>query len=379
MTKAFAITAVSRVFVLLIMVDVAAGVTTVIDNTHPRVDTEGNILRAGEGNLAKFGDRYYLYVTRYACCPNTMQPQCYQPCSLTQVTVAVYSSPDLSNGSWVPETSDAFPAMSNATSPHSNLRVSYMEAVVMYSRSADHYALWLGVESGALKGHRTVAVSKNPTGPFEPVSWSVPNIHTGNQFEFWPDPNTGTVYAQISMKPGEVGMPLEVVQLTPDLLGVVPNRTSGLIRAPPSAWAPVLPHASAGPASVNRLEGGGIFEHGGKWFVMSGATCCFCKRGSNGFVWAADHPLGPYTYVKDVIAWNATEGMFETRAQQFGVAALHAEGGRVVPMYVGQRVGSADDGLKCHDYQYWHPMTFDAAGMPEAIRFTDRFEVELDD
>ena len=151
-----------------------------IDNLRARHDRDGNILRAGEGNLAKFGSRYYLYVARYRCCPNSMQPQCYQPCSLTGVTVGVYSSTDLSDGSWVPETADAFPAMSNTSSPRSNAHVSYMEPTVFYSPSANHYVLWLGVESGELKGQRVVAVSKSPIGPFELVSWGVKGLYSNS-------------------------------------------------------------------------------------------------------------------------------------------------------------------------------------------------------
>lgn len=247
----------------------------------------------------------------------------------------------------------------------------------MYSPSAKHYALWLGIEAGSLKGQRAVAVSKSPIGPFEPVSWGVAGLHTGNQFEFWQEEATGTVYAAINMKPGFPDMPLEVVQLSPDLLSVVPNRTSGPIRAPADAWKPVLPHSDQGEKSINRLEGGGIFEHKGKWFLMSGATCCFCRIGSNAFVWVADQPLGPYKYVEDIISWNASKGMFETESQQFGVAPLYTTAG-IVPMYIGQRVGSANDGLKCHDYAYWHPMQFDnATGMPKQIKFTAEIEVEL--
>ena len=353
------------------------GGLVIIDNVHPRYDSQGRILRAGEGNLAKFGDTYYLYVARYPCCPVSMQPACYQPCALRKVTVAVYSSKDLSDRSWILRTSDAFPTMSNVSSPYSNLNVSYMEPSVFYSKQAKHYALWLGVESGDLRGHRVVSVSKSPIGPFEAVTFSAPNLHTGNQFEFWQEPNTGTVFAAVNMKPGFPDMPLEVVQLAPDLLSVLPNHTSGAIRAPKEAWDKVISHASAGASSIGRLEGGGIFEHGGKWFVMSGATCCFCKRGSNGFVWVSEHPLGPYKYVRDIIPWNANKNMFETEAQQFGVAPLYTESHGVVPMYIGQRAGSADDGLKCNDYQYWHPLSFDQAGLPEEIKFTDTFEVDL--
>ena len=252
-----------------------------------------------------------------------------------------------------------------------------MEANVLYSPEYRHFALWLGVESGSQKGHRVTAVSKHPTGPFEAVSWEVPGLHTGNQFETWRDDASGAVYAAINMKPGFSDMPLAVVQLSPDLLSVMPNQTSAPIRAPASAWQPVLPHASAGPRSVGRLEGGGIFQHGGRWFVMSGATCCFCKRGSNGFVWVSDKPLGPYTYVRDIIGWNSSTNTFVTGAQQFGVVPLYAADGQVIPLYVGQRAGSADDGRKCHDYAYWQPLTFDADGMPNQIVFTPQISVDI--
>jgi hypothetical protein len=54
----------------------------------------------------------------------------------------------------------------------------------------------------------------------------------------------------------------------------------------------------------------------------------------------------------NVIPFNKSSGMYLTGAQQFSVAQIpRFGGGEPLPMYIGQRFGSADDGLKCHDYQ----------------------------
>jgi hypothetical protein len=58
------------------------------------------------------------------------------------------------------------PIMTDPTSPHSNTRNAYFEPCVLYSASADHYALWF-----LSTNTKAVAVSDSPIGPFESVSW----------------------------------------------------------------------------------------------------------------------------------------------------------------------------------------------------------------
>ena len=100
-----------------------------------------------------------------------------------------------------------------------------MEANVLYSPEYRHFALWLGEERGSKKGHGVTAVSKHCIGPFEAVSWKVPGLCTCNQFEIWRNDASGAVYAAINIQPGLSDMPLAVVQLSPDLLSVMPNRS----------------------------------------------------------------------------------------------------------------------------------------------------------
>ena len=95
-------------------------------------------------------------------------------------------------------------------------------------------------------------------------------------------------------------------------------------------------------------------------------------------MWRADAPLGNYTLqnVEGVMPFNVSQGKYLSGAQQFSVAALHTANG-TVPMYIGQRFGSADDGLKCHDYQYLAPLTVLSDGSIEEMAWVNDFTVEL--
>ena len=66
-----------------------------------------------------------------------------------------------------------------------------------------------------------------------------------------------------------------------------------------------------------------------------------------------------------------------TGAQQFSVAQVPLWGGESMPMYIGQRFGSADDGLKCHDYQYWSPMVVGNDGVVAEMAWVNEFTVQL--
>ena len=46
-------------------------------------------------------------------------------------------------------------------------------------------------------------------------------------------------------------------------------------------------------------------------------------------------------------------------------------------MYVGIRYGSAPDGNKCHEYQYWDRLEFSAEGHAEPMRFNPRVTLDI--
>jgi hypothetical protein len=320
-----------------------------------------------------------MYGARYQCCPVDLQPACYQPCGWRNATFAVYSSPDLET--WHLESDDIFPVISgDPDGPHSNTRNAYFEPCVMYSEAADHFVLWF-----LNTNTKAVAVSDSPTGPFESVAWSLP-LAQGSDSYFWKDFNSPnkTVYVKHNgpPPPGEVRGAHYVSQLTPDLLGIEPGLTSNAMMVPA---LPVPPAFQGNWPSCS--EGGGIFSQGGRWYVMAGVCCCFCRDGANAFVWVSSSgPLGPYVLqdgtssglMGNVIPFNASSGRYLTGAQQFSVAAIPLfKGGEPLPVYVGQRFGSADDGLKCHDYQYMAPLSLLPSGAVAELAWVDNFQVEI--
>ena len=349
-----------------------------LSNVAPRRDDTGAILRVQDGCLQKFGDTFYLYGARYQCCPVSEQPACYQSCGWRNATYAVYSSPDLQT--WHLENDNLLPVATDPDSPHFNGVTAYFEPCVLYSQSADHYALWF-----LTTNTKAVAVSDSPIGPFESVTWDV-GLAQGSDSYFWADQDdaSGTVYVKHNgpPPPGEARGAHYVSKLAPDLLSILPNATSPAMLVP----AEPVPPAFQG-AWPSCSEGGGIFKSRGRWYVMAGVCCCFCADGANAFVWVSeDGPLGTYRLqnstsselLGNVVPFNTTSGKYLTGAQQFSVAALPLyAGGEPLPVYVGQRFGSADDGLKCHDYQYLAPLHVGEDGVVAELSWVNEFTVEI--
>lgn len=65
-------------------------------------------------------------------------------------------------------------------------------------------------------------------------------------------------------------------------------------------------------------------------------------------------------------------------AQQFGVFGIETVAGTEY-LWVGIRYGSAPDGLKSHDFQYWWPLQFDEKGVVQPMTFQDSFTLEVAD
>ena len=349
-----------------------------LSNLLPRRDDTGAILRVQDGCLQRFNEKWYLYGARYQCCPVSEQPACYSPCGWRNATYAVYSSDDLEV--WHLENDNLLPISTDPDSPHSNTVTAYFEPCVLYSKAADHYVLWF-----LTTNTKAVAVSDSPIGPFESVSWDT-GLAQGSDSYFWQDQDDplGTVYVKHNgaPPPGENRGAHFVSQLSPDLLSFLPNKTSAAMMVPA---LPVPPAYQGNWPSCS--EGGGIFKRDGLWYVMAAVCCCFCKNGANAFVWVSrSGPLGPYELqngsssglLGNVIPFNESSGMYLTGAQQFSVAQVPLfAGGEPLPVYVGQRFGSADDGLKCHDYQYLAPLSILADGSVAEMAWVNEFTVEI--
>eukprot|EP01079_Euglenida_sp_SAG-EU17-18_P004528 gene4528-4756_t len=184
--------------------------TVTISNVEPRRDTAGDILEAGDGMVAYFGGRYYLYGVRYQPCKEP-DATCYvtggnlgppeypagpldcsdsgpRPgglcCGWRGMTFAVYSSPDLLD--WVLESTDALPAMSDPASPHSSSLSMMNSPFVLRSPATGLYVMWFqhvlrtsNSTAGIATGAKAVATSAHPAGPFTVHRWSTSPASAG--------------------------------------------------------------------------------------------------------------------------------------------------------------------------------------------------------
>jgi len=332
-------------------------------NNVPRRDQQGNILQVADGSILwwqeLFVTEFYLYGSVYQPCPVAQQNTCYMPCGWYNTTFGIYVSTDMVTWSLV--TLNALPQMTDPSSPYNSTTInSYFEPAVLFNQKTGKLVMWFQLALNALNFSphlslpRGVAVADSPNGPFEIVNFTVPGFGNGSSVFFWIEDSTQNAYMVFNdfSRPNQN---LAVALLTDDYLGV----------------------AKVGPyfgASVG-LEGGGIFERNGTWYVMSGTGCCFCPSGGSVMVFTSSDPLGPYTFQTSVNAWNHSANAYVVPAQQFGVFGIPSIGAvdNLEYLWVGMRYGSAPDGLKNHDYQYWWPLQFDANGVVQNMTFQDSF------
>ena len=343
-----------------------------IRNDVPRLDTDGEIISAGDGCISYQPDEqlYYLFGAHYQPCQEP-DDDCYcggghggmggcgpceapgfveegRCCGWRNATIAAWSSPDLVT--WKKEGLNILPlATANAASPLSSNYGAIFEPCGVYNRKTGFWHLFFLRDGYTLAR----AVARTAAGPFSVLEWRVPipGFATIVDFYFWQSAATG----QLLMKHNGGGGESAVV-LSDDYLTI------------------------AGATSIfgkelGYTEGGGIFQYGGSTYVMAGHGCCFCPLGSNGFLWGADAPLGNYTLLGDYVPRNA-DGSSVTHAQQFSVTPVYTASG-IVPMMVGIRFGSAPDRRKDHDSQYWYPLAFDANGRMRNVTWLDSFELQL--
>ena len=155
-------------FVCLLMPVTARLVT--FDNTKPRLDVNGSIINAHDGPTQRFGATpFYYYAMGY--------PGCAEPgkidgcprggaCSVYNHnnSIAVWTSPDLSSGSWkmvesvYPSASSGFP------------ECTYFRSQGVYNNRTKKYVLWVNIAGCAEGVHSkayATATASAPEGPFQ--------------------------------------------------------------------------------------------------------------------------------------------------------------------------------------------------------------------
>ena len=118
-------------------------------------------------------------------------------------------------------------------------------------------------------------------------------------------------------------------------------------------------------------------KHAGEtYYALFDYCCCACPQGSGVRVYTALNPLGPYTLQKRNVNRDAKRKTI-IRAQQTFVAKIPTADG-LMYLWMGDRWGShPDDGLMGHDFQYWAPLRFNAAGRIEPFKWVDEWKVNI--
>ena len=129
------------------------GKLVTFDNTKPRLDSSGGVLKAHDGTTQRFGSTtgpYYYHAVGYPACNETGRingcntDPTYGKGHKTCIyghnnSLLVYSSPDLSSGSWklqetvYPGASGGFP------------QCTYFRSQAVYNPKTKKYVLWANV------------------------------------------------------------------------------------------------------------------------------------------------------------------------------------------------------------------------------------------
>jgi hypothetical protein len=315
-------------------------ITVRISNVEPRYDTRGRIIDAHDGCLERFEGRYFLYGTAYG--------------DTTGFTAAneycCYSSDDLM--SWT---------FQGPLLPDRPAGV-YYRPYVKFCAHSQLYVLWYNWYPRLWEGQYGVAVSERPEGPFRIMRTHVPVNHQlpGDHGLCIDEDGQGyLIYTSIAE-----GHSIFVELLTPDYLA-----STGVGSGPLGSGA----------------EACALFKRQGIYYALFDSCCCFCPEGSGANVCTASAPLGPYNFKNNINRAPSTQGHTEARppgritvnAQQTHIAVIETIDGAEY-IWIGDRWGSAPDGRKGHDFQFWSaPLQFGQDGMIAPLAWVAAWQLDL--
>jgi len=301
--------------------------TVTINNIEPRRDVAGEIIDAHGGCLQLFDGRFYLYGTAFGTNESSLALNC---------PFRVYSSPDLERWTYEGE------LLKNQPSG------VYTRPCVVFNPNTRKYVLWYNWLPKLWNGQIVAAASDTPVGPFTIVNPNVPvfGSRPGDGSLFVDDEGTG-YYIYTSMGDDYA---VRVERLTPDYLGPS-GKTSDILAT--GCEAPVL------------------FRRNNLYYALCGPLCPDCPKGSEVMVFTSTSPLGPFT-IKSNINRRSGNGASNELGQDVLFAHSFNEGAPIVPaqqtwvakipmsgeplfIWMADLWGSARDGVKGHDLQYWSP------------------------
>eukprot|EP01051_Picozoa_sp_SAG22_P009466 SAG22_NODE_792_length_7198_cov_1.752641_2_plen_449_part_00 len=414
-----------------------AGSKSVVSNIAPRLDSNGSIMDAHDGNTVQFGrgEPYYWYAMGYGkCIEDGRAANQTHGCGLrSNNTVGIWSSATLASGSWKLER-----MMRPSDGASGWPKCTYFRVHTVYNRRTATYMMWINAERGrdsnctacdavtAGGSHCYLAgTASSPAGPFEyagPVGVKYSDEGGVGDFSLFVDGDDEgyVIYKRTGAAPFPYGHSMTLQQLSPDYLGV-------------------LPEASVGMAAFTTpfVEAPAMFERQGTYYALFGKCCAFCAQGSGIGVWSAPKPLGPWSVRGNIgcsggpLPADCGCGMpppthfMPSNASAAGCAAAvakskahsvsHAQQNSVITVrssaagaadavdgltyvwtgdrwqssfrqvpreqgFSGERLGPDLGCVKAYDYQYWAPLQWDDTSsppVPKQLVWQDTIELSV--
>jgi hypothetical protein len=275
----------------------AAPFTPVIDNSGLRFDTTGAALDAHDGEIRRFGDRYWLYGTSYDCGFEWQRP------GSPFCGFRAYSSPDLVH--WTDE-GPLFDAATPAWQSRCD-GASYgcYRPHVAYNPQTRRYVLWINAYDVPQGYH--VFESATPAGPFTEravphlaVNGGIPPGVNNGDHELFVD-RDGSAY--LVYTDWRRGGDIVVERLDDRWL----DGTGQFVRL-----------------DVRATEAPSMFRRGERYYItLSDPNCGYCATGTSYLT--ADSPLGPWhgTTVPD--SWRVEDGRLLVDGGDIGLSRAGAD------------------------------------------------------
>lgn len=320
----------------------AATTTTIVNfdaagHQVTRYDTVGDAVDAHDGDLALFGDLYYLYGTRYDC-GYTLGVTGTRFCGF-----GVYSSPDLVH--WTDRGSlfDATGALwQGRCAPP---RYGCYRPHVVFNAGTGRFVLWVNGYDNASGYH--VFTAGSPTGPFTEVAEPVLAVQgTGGGFnngdmDVFVDDDASAYLAYTDIRGGHD-------QIVERLNASYTSGTGANVRlGSPSTEAPSL------------------FRRGSTYYHLDGPTCAYCTGTPTRYRTAAS-PLGPWSAATTVNpnSCGGQPSFVATVPTATGTAYLY-----------GSDLWTGENNEALANF-HWAPLTFTADG--SIAPFACRASVSMD-
>jgi hypothetical protein len=254
-----------------------------------RFDVDGDALDAHDGEIRRFGDRYYLYGTSYGCGYVRLERPATPWCGYR-----VYSSPDLAH--WEDE-GPLFDATTSYWQARCNsATLSCYRPHVAYNAATRRYVLWMNSYEVADGYH--VFTSTSPVGPFTEVGVPTMAYKRGGDMDLFVD-DDGTGYLAYTLTGGGYDEVVEKLD---------PTYTTGT--------------GEATRLGLRNTEAPSLFErHGIYYMTLSDPNCAYCDGTGASYLTAPD-PLGPWKG-----AMRSDAPVVDGRLQLSGRGAL-AKGGQ---------------------------------------------------